>query len=558
VALALSLDDMFADPAIARVRRDLAARWRAEGYTRGCTVAEQARAAASTSGGTRLVFTSAERPSSLALRDLWTRASALAGALLARGVVAGDVVAVQVPNWAEAAIAYVAAAAVGAVTLPIVHTYGPADTNWILERVAPRVYVVAGAWGGVDYVARLDAMPAVHDVEHVVVVGDHAPARATTWDTLEAGADRGGMFTPAEGGGDGPFLVTFTSGTTSEPKGVVHSHDSFLAELRSMPSPARSPVPIRALQPWPAGHIGGMTAIMGPIVHGYDTFLVDRWDTESVVDVIRREDIGAASGVPTALLRVMDFLEAEGIDLPLRELSTGGAGIPSTLIERGARLGWHIGRCYGSSEHPSATFCVRDDSPAHRLFSDGSPMAGTEVRIVRDDGSACAVGEAGEIALLGPEQFLGYTDPRTNRDAITADGWLLTGDVGVLDDEGFLTVTDRKKDLVIRGGENISSVEVEEILMRHPAIAEAVVVAGPDPEYGERVCAFVVARSGALLGLDDVGAHFAALGVQRQKTPEVLHVVDEAELPRTPSGKVRKAELRERVRHVARDAEVPR
>lgn len=544
--LALRPDEMFDDRRALAARRQLTARWCAEGLVPWCSVAEQARRAAETAGGTRIVFTSSERPSVLRLDDLWTRSCAVAVAFGARGVTPGDVVAVQVPNWSEAVIAYVAAAICGAVILPIVHTYGTADTDWILDRVRPRVYVLPERWGGTDYVARLDAMPAVGDVEHVVVVGTSAPAGAERWASLEQAAPADARVVDVAS--DSPFLVTFTSGTTGEPKGVVHSHGSFLAELQSMPSPTRRLGRVRSLQPWPAGHIGGMTAVLGPLVHSLDTWLIDRWDTESVVDILQREEIAAASGVPTALLRVMDHVEAAGLSLPLRELSTGGAGIPASVVERGAALGWHIGRCYGSSEHPSATYCRHDDTLEHRLHSEGAPMTGTEIRTVRDDGTTCDVGEPGEIALVGPEQFLGYTDPALNAELIRGDGWFLTGDIGVLDGDGFLTVTDRKKDLVIRGGENISSVEVEDALLRHRAVAEAAVVASPDPEYGERVCAFVVLHPGAVLSLDDVREHFSALGLQRQKTPELLVPVAEHELPRTAAGKVRKTELRARAR----------
>lgn len=547
--IALSVEEMFDDEATLTARQRLAARWRADGLVPGRSVAEQARAAAGAARETRIVFTSPERPSVLRLDALWSRSCAVAAAFQARGVVPGDVVAVQVPNWSEAVVAYVAAAIAGAIVLPIVHTYGPADTDWILDRVRPRVFVSPSRWSETDYLARLDAMPAVAAIEHVVVVGDVAPNGTETWATLEATspADAHVVDVPS----DAPFLVTFTSGTTAEPKGVVHSHDSFLAELGSMPSPTRRLGRVRSLQPWPAGHIGGMTAILGPLVHGLDTFLIDRWDTESVVDLVAREDIAAASGVPTALLRVMDFVETSDRSLPLRELSTGGAGIPPSVVERGAALGWHIGRCYGSSEHPSATYCRHDDTLEHRLRSDGAPMAGTEVRTVREDGTTCPVGEPGEIALIGPEQFLGYTDPALNAALVGRDGWFLTGDIGVLDRDGFLTVTDRKKDLVIRGGENISSVEVEDVLLRHPAVVEAAVVASPDAEYGERVCAFVVLRPGAILSLGDVREHFSTLGVQRQKTPELVVPVAGHELPRTASGKVRKAELRDRVRETS-------
>jgi acyl-CoA synthetase (AMP-forming)/AMP-acid ligase II len=547
--LELDPEVLFRDPVTLSARRELARRWRRAGFAPGHGVGEQAFRAAAAAPETQLVFTSPERPSRLRLEDLWSRACSVAAGFQRRGVRAGDVVAVQLPNWSEALVAYVAAATCGAVVLPIVHTYGVADTDWILERVRPRLFILPERWGGNDYLERLEAMHATRDVEHVVVVGGATPSGTERWAALEA-ADASDARIAAVNSAD-PFLLTFTSGTTAEPKGVVHSHDSFLAELQSMPSPSRRFDRVATLQPWPAGHIGGMTAILGPLVHGLDTFLIDRWDTESVVELVAREGIVAASGVPTALLRVMDLLEATGRNLPLRELSTGGAGIPPSVVERGARLGWHIGRCYGSSEHPSATYCRHDDTIEHRLHADGVPMAGTEVRTVRDDGSKCDVGEPGEIALIGPEQFLGYTDPALNAELIDREGWFLTGDVGVLDADGFLTVTDRKKDLVIRGGENISSVEVEDILLRHPAVVEAAVVASPDPEYGERVCAFVVLQPGASLSLEDVQAHFAGRGVQRQKTPELLLPVTDDELPRTAAGKVRKAELRDRLRATA-------
>jgi acyl-coenzyme A synthetase/AMP-(fatty) acid ligase len=546
VTAVLRLEAMHHDAARLCARRELAARWQAEGFHTGISVAAQAQRAAAAHPRTRLVFASQERPAELDLAGLWRRSAALASALSARGVSRNDAVAVQLPNWAEAAVSYVATAALGAVVLPIVHGYGPQDTNWILARVRPRAYILPERLAGADYVARLDAMPAAAEVETVVVVGERAPAGAVRWGELEAAGAREAAVEAGLGGE--PFLITFTSGTTAEPKGVVHSHDSFLAELRSMPSPPQSPVAIRTMQPWPAGHIGGMTAILGPLVHGFDTFLLDRWETGAVVDLIRAERIEATSGVPTVLLRLIDALEARGIDLPLRELTSGGAGIPPLLIERAERLGWHIGRCYGSSEHPSATASPRSASRDHRWYSDGRPLAGTALRILDDEGRDVAVGTEGEIALIGPEQFLGYSDPALNDAAFTPEGWLLTGDIGVVDADGFLTVTDRKKDIIIRGGENISSVEVESILLRHPAVAEAVAVSSPDPDYGERICVFVVPQPGAAIDLAGVRAHFAGAGVQKQKTPELLRIVTEAELPRTPSGKVQKRALRDRLR----------
>jgi acyl-CoA synthetase len=183
---------------------------------------------------------------------------------------------------------------------------------------------------------------------------------------------------------------------------------------------------------------------------------------------------------------------------------------------------------------------------AQRAHTDGRVQAGSEVRIVDDEGRDLPCGSDGDILVRGPELFIGYTDAALNEQAFTEDGWFRTGDIGRLDDRGCLSITDRKKDIVIRGGENISSQEVERVLATHPAVRDVAVVAMPDARYGEKVCAFVVTRDGETLPLDEVRRHFAEAGVAKQKTPEALFVVDE--FPRTASGKVRKADLRAQLR----------
>jgi acyl-CoA synthetase (AMP-forming)/AMP-acid ligase II len=544
MSMRLDLEELFPDEKLREQRIRLREHWHRVGYYGDRTIADQCAFAAEHFAGTRLVFTSREHPATLTMAELWGRARRLATVLAASGVRPGDVCAVQLPNWGEAAISYVAAAAVGAVAVPIVHTYGSSDVDWILDRTSPSVLFVPGEWDGVEYTQRLADLASFRRIPVVVVVGSSAGAGTTTWETLESEHVRG--FESVMTSADEPFLVTFTSGTTGEPKGVVHSHNSFLAELRSMPSPPANAGVRRAMQPWPAGHIGGMTAILGPLVHGLDTYMLDRWETGDVVALVRDEHIDACSGVPTMLLRLLDHLEDRGIELPLREVTTGGAGIPVTLIERAQRHGWHVSRCYGSSEHPSATNTLRTDSIDRRLCTEGRAMDGTTVRIQREDGSVAGPGEVGEVALMGPEQCVGYTSPALNLELFTTDGWLRTGDIGILDEDGFLTITDRKKDLIIRGGENISAIEIEEVLLQHPSVAEAAAIAAPDPVYGERVCAFVLLRAGAVLTLDDVRMHFARRGVTRLKTPERLEVVQD--LPRTASGKVQKNVLRDRVR----------
>lgn len=179
-----------------------------------------------------------------------------------------------------------------------------------------------------------------------------------------------------------------------------------------------------------------------------------------------------------------------------------------------------------------------------RLSTDGEPLPGSQVRVLGPDGTECGCGVDGEIVVQGPEQFVGYQDPRLNADSFTADGWFRTGDLGHIDEGGRLTITDRIKDVIIRGGETISSGQVEDVLNTHPAVAEGVAVAAPHPRYGDVVAAVVVLKPGATVDLDGIQAHFATSGLARQKTPERLVVVDA--MPRTALGKVRKADLRAR------------
>jgi non-ribosomal peptide synthetase component E (peptide arylation enzyme) len=204
-------------------------------------------------------------------------------------------------------------------------------------------------------------------------------------------------------------------------------------------------------------------------------------------------------------------------------------------------------RSYGSTEHPSTTGSRHEEPAAKRHYTDGHPLLGVEVKLVDEEGSEVGPGRRGEILSRGPDCCAGYTDPALTGSAFDAEGWYATGDVGILDEDGYLTIVDRKKDIIIRGGENISALEVEEQLLRIPGVAEAAVVAAPDARLGEHVCAFVRPLEGAEpVGLDDVRIHLEKAGLARQKWPEELHLVEE--LPRTPSGKVKKFVLRQRLR----------
>jgi acyl-CoA synthetase (AMP-forming)/AMP-acid ligase II len=243
-------------------------------------------------------------------------------------------------------------------------------------------------------------------------------------------------------------------------------------------------------------------------------------------------------------MTLMDAVEEHGVDASsIEHWSVGGAGVPPSLIERAEALGWCAARSYGSTEHPTVTAGHDSDPLGKRASTDGRVLRGTEVRIVDEIGQDLPPGTAGEIVIRGSELMLGYRREDLNESAFLPGAWFRTGDIGVVDVDGFLTVTDRLKDVVIRGGENISSREVEDLLLKHHSdVLEVAVVGVPDERYGERLCACVKLRPGASLSLDVVRESFRAAGVAIQKAPERIEVVED--FPRTPAGKVKKFELR--------------
>jgi acyl-CoA synthetase (AMP-forming)/AMP-acid ligase II len=338
----------------------------------------------------------------------------------------------------------------------------------------------------------------------------------------------------------------YTSGTTADPKGVQHTHNTLLAEIRAHPAvPARGPEVSLAV--FPAGHIGGVLGLTRLFARGTMSVLMDTWDADDAAALIAEHRVTSTAGTPFHLMHLLDAADRGGHDITsLRSYMVGAASVPPSLVERAAQHGLAAFRAYGSSEHPTVTSGSAGDPLDVRARTDGRLTPGNEIRIVDDDGHDLACGVDGEVVTRGPEQFVGYRDPALDDASFLPGRWFRTGDIGHVDGDSYLTITDRKKDIIIRGGENISSKEVEDILAAHPSVAEAAAVGSPDPTYGERVAAFVILRPGAHLDLDAVREHFTARGVARQKTPERIEIVED--LPRTAAGKVKKFELRTRLR----------
>lgn len=514
--------------------------WYREGFYSDRTWPDVLAESCATGASTTLVYAGGEGEQLVTTAgEIHARARRVAAALQERGIRPGDSVAVQLPNRIEASIAYAAVMLAGAVLVPIVHIYGPNEVRFILEQSGAKVLVQPDRWRSIDYGNRVAGFADIPTLEHVVVVGEAVPEGACPWDDLLATTTEYARPTVHA---DDVTLLIYTSGTTSAPKGVQHSHNSLLAEQQAATEYLGTGDDAVQLVTFPPGHIAGVGSMLRPLLHGRDTVYMDMWDPALAVELISRHRVTATAGTPFHLTGMLDIEGVAGKLATLREFLIGAATVPEDLVRRAGDMGIGTFRCYGSTEHPTVTSGTATDPEPARLGTDGSPLPGVRVRIVDETGTDVPTGVDGEIVTRGPDQFVGYRDASLNAAAFTADGWMRTGDLGHLDTDGRLTITDRIKDVVIRAGETISSGQLEDVLGTHPAVAEGAIVAAPDPRYGEVVAAVVVPMPGADIDLDSIREHFAESGLAKQKTPERLVVVDA--LPRTALGKVRKAELR--------------
>lgn len=508
---------------------DLVRRYEIEGWWTRETLGDLLGTGLSAAADTHFEVHSTVRPWRGTFGEVELLARRLAAGLRARGVGPGDVVAFQLPNWMEAAATFWAASFLGAVVVPVVHFYGPRELGYILTASRPKVFITAERFGRMAFHPELSA-----EVPIVGVVG-------RDFDDLLADEPMAGTLATDPGA---PALIAFTSGTTRQPKGVIHSHQTLCCETRQLldnyPKDRG-----RQLTATPVGHfIGMLGAFLIPVLEGAPIDLADTWDPAMVLRLMAAEGVSIGGGPPYFVTSLLDHPDFTSEHLShIRHVGLGGSTVPAAVTRRLADLGIFVFRSYGSTEHPSISGSRLSAPEDKRLFTDGDARPGVEIRLAPD----------GEILSRGPDLCLGYTDDALTEAAFDADGWYRTGDVGVLDADGYLTITDRKADVIIRGGENISAVEAEEVLLAMPAVAEAVVVAVPDARLGERAAAVVRLKPGcATPGMTELREHFERLGVARQKWPEELHEVDD--FPRTASGKVQKYLVRQQlVREVAPD-----
>ncbi|HXC39472.1 MAG TPA: AMP-binding protein [Burkholderiales bacterium] len=518
--------------------------WRQAGFYAGRNLAREMQAGLARHGETRAVFVVERQVRETTANELWQDAGKIAGALAARGLRAGDVIVNQLPNCRETMLIFIAALRLGLIVVPVIHIYGANELGYILRASRAKALAMPSRWGKIDFPERVRALGDLPDLEMIIAVGGGSlPGPSLAWEELEA--HRGPAPELSTAHGDDICLMNFTSGTTSAPKGVMHSHHSLIAAALTVPPVEVDVRGAPALRIGPAGHIAAIQGLPRAFLLGDEMIHVDQFEPGLVLELCERFKAKRSAGVPTHFL---SLIEASGGRMPesLKILLLGGASVPPAIIEHFEKFGVTAVRSWGCTEHPTITSGEPSDSLHKRASTDGRVAKHNYVRAVDDEGREVPRGQAGELLSLGPKMFQGYLDASLDAAAFTDDGFYRTGDIGVIDADGYVTIVDRKKDIVVRGGENISSREVEDLLMRHPAVFEAAVVGWPDERMGERVGVFVQLKAGAALSLEEVREHFSRLGVAVQKTPERLVVVDD--LPRNPTGKVIKTELRKKAR----------
>jgi acyl-CoA synthetase (AMP-forming)/AMP-acid ligase II len=398
----------------------------------------------------------------------------------------------------------------------------------------------------VDYLAMAQRVQAqVPGLDFIVGVRTPAPLEYAT--LLSRGReDDAALHFPAP---DAVKLVMYTSGTTGPAKGVLHSHRTLPFGVDSAVRRWGWKAGDTVLMPSPVTHVTGYCiGLEMPFSLGTTTVLMERWNAEEAIELIQRHRITGTVGATPFLQELCEAAERAGCGaLPMRTFACGGAAVPSDLIVRADRiLEGYACRVYGATESPLVTYGrMPEEDPRVGAVTDGR-IADYHVRLVDGEEHDVPGGGEGEILVRGAGLFLGYVHLENTRESFTADGFFRTGDIGVRAADGTLTITGRKKDLIIRGGENLSAKEIEDVLHAHPLIVEAAVVSAPHPRLGETLAAYLRTRDGATLNVEQVAAHVRGAGLAPQKCPEHVRIV--TDLPRTPSGKIRKDRLRAMIR----------
>lgn len=474
-------------------------------------------------------------------KELGKLADRAASSLVRLGVRRGDVVTVQLPNWWEFVVTAFACSKIGAVMNPVMPILRERELLYILNFCQAKVFIVPRVYRGFDYAAMAQGMRAdLPHLKHVIVADGEGE---TSFDRMLLASEADAL--PPGIRPDDMAVLMFTSGTTGEPKGVMHTSNSLIACCKALSGRFGLDSSDVLLVASPVGHMTGYAAIVLLSVYlGGTMILQDIWEAKRGVGLMAREGVTYTAASTPFLSDICDAVKA-GAPRPksLRSFLCGGAPIPSVLIDRAAdELGLKVCSLWGMTEVLSGTLTEPARAAEKSAGTDGRSLEGMEVRIVDTDGRALPAGESGRLLVRGAQMFKGYYK-RPELPTFDSEGWFDSGDLAYMDKDGYIRISGRVKDILIRGGENVPVVEIENLLYKHPAVSAVAVVGFPDSRLGERGCAFIVPRDGSKIDLAAVQAYLGEAKMAKQFWPERVEVV--AELPRTASGKIQKFKLRE-------------
>ena len=473
-------------------------------------------------------------------------ASCLANWMLAKGIESGDRIAFQLPGWCEFTVIYLACLKIGAVSVPLLPSWREAELVWVLNKCQAKMFFAPTLFKQtrpVDLILPLQNQ--LPQLQQIVGVDKLAPATSSL-SLSQILADNTPLTTAITTHGDELAAVLFTSGTEGLPKGVMLTHNNILASERAYCARLNLTWQDVFMMPAPLGHATGfLHGVTAPFLIGARSVLLDIFTPDACLALLEQQRCTCMLGATPFVYDLLNVLEKQPADLSaLRFFLCGGTTIPKKVARECQQRGIKLLSVYGSTESSPHAVVNLDDPLPRFMHTDGYAAAGVEIKVVDDARKTLPPGCEGEEASRGPNVFMGYFDePELTARALDEEGWYYSGDLCRMDEAGYIKITGRKKDIIVRGGENISSREVEDILLQHPKIHDACVVAMPDERLGERSCAYVVLKAPHhSLSLEEVVAFFSRKRVAKYKYPE--HIVVIEKLPRTVSGKIQKFLLR--------------
>jgi acyl-CoA synthetase (AMP-forming)/AMP-acid ligase II len=473
--------------------------------------------------------------------DAWV--ASVACDLVRRGVRRGDRVMVQLPNCLEALVLQVAAFRIGAIDMPVIPIYREHEVRQIVAESRPAVVAAAAQLGTRQPAAELDAIFA--ELGHQPAVCYVVGGERSGWCQVALPGQVAPTQLPEPLPADEPTLLLYTSGTTSAPKGALLSSAALIAHMRNFKVALDVGEDCVILCATPVSHLGGFVAgVIFPAFLGARSVIMSGWRPDEAVDVIEGEQASLAMGATVFLSDLVQRYEAGAAPKHRLDLyACAGATLPPSLVLRAEAVGVRAMRCYGMTETAGVCAAAPGDAAVERRSQwDGQILAGMEIQAVAPDRTPLAAGAEGELRIRGPQLLTAYTDPERNREQLDRDGWFYPGDIGMVDDEGWVRMSGRIKDIINRGGEKFSALDIESAIASHPDVAAVAVTAVPDARLGETVGAWIVLRAGAdWHGPDKLIEHLETVRLARQKIPARWTVVPS--LPTTASGKVQKNKL---------------